>query len=175
MSVLVLAEHDNRELKPATLHTVTAARALADEVHLLVAGSGCDAVAQAAASVEGVTKVRICDAEHYAHALAEPLAALLASLAADYGYVLAPATTFGKNVLPRVAGTMFAILAASRFVSLVYIGISGMQVGNTTGFDFAYVNDLLFGWGLILAFILAGLALYGEKGVFVRQTKMGRR
>lgn len=106
MSTLVLAEHDNRELKRATLNTVTAATQLDDDVHVLVAGSECRPVAEAAARVKGVSQVKIVDDPSYEHALAEPLTALLTGLAKNYGYLLAPATTFGKNVLPRVAALL---------------------------------------------------------------------
>lgn len=106
MSTLVLAEHDNRQLKRATLTTVTAAAQLDDDVHILVAGSDCQPVAEAAARVKGVSQVKIADDPRYEHALAEPLAALLTGLAEKYGYLLAPATTFGKNVLPRVAALL---------------------------------------------------------------------
>ncbi|MEQ8964318.1 MAG: FAD-binding protein [Azospirillaceae bacterium] len=106
MSILVVAEHDNATLKPSTLNTVTAARALGDDVHVLVAGHGARAVADAAAAVEGVAKVRFADAEAYAHPLAEALAPLVVALAGDYSHVLAPASTFGKNVMPRVAALL---------------------------------------------------------------------
>ncbi|MGF1612668.1 MAG: electron transfer flavoprotein subunit alpha/FixB family protein [Gammaproteobacteria bacterium] len=106
MSTLVLAEHDNRQLKRATRNTVTAATQLAGDVHVLVAGSGCRAVAEAAARVKGVCQVKVVDDPRYEHPLAEPLTALLANIAAGYDYILAPATTFGKNVLPRVAAVL---------------------------------------------------------------------
>jgi electron transfer flavoprotein alpha subunit len=106
MSVLVLAEHNNAELAAATLNTITAAGKLSDDVHVLVAGSGCKPVAEALSGVEGVSKVRISDDPRYQHPLAEPLAALLVSLAGDYSHLLAPATKFGKNVLPRAAALL---------------------------------------------------------------------
>ena len=105
MSVLVIAEHDNAELKPATLNTVTAAKTLGD-VTVLVAGSGCAAVGDAAATVAGVAKVLVADSELYANGLAENLAALIVNLSGNYGYILAPATTGGKNVMPRVAALL---------------------------------------------------------------------
>ena len=116
MSVLVIAEHDNAELKPATLNTVTAAAALG-EVTVLVAGSGCAAVAAAAAKVAGVAKVLHAEADIYAHQLAENLAPLLVRLAADYSHLLAPATTSGKNVMPRLA----ALLAVAQISEIVAI------------------------------------------------------
>jgi electron transfer flavoprotein alpha subunit len=105
MSVLVLADHDNAALRPATLNAVSAA-ALLGEVHVLVAGHGCDAAAAAAARVAGVAKVLKADAAHYAHPLAENIAPLVAKLAAGYGHVLAAATTVGKNIMPRVAALL---------------------------------------------------------------------
>jgi electron transfer flavoprotein alpha subunit len=106
MSVLVIAEHSNTELKPATLNAVTAATQIGGDVHVLVAGSGCQAAAEAAAQVQGVAKVLVADAPHYEHALAESLAPLVVKLAQGYGHVLAPATTAGKNVMPRVAALL---------------------------------------------------------------------
>ncbi len=129
MSVLVVAEHDNKSLKPATLNTVAAARQLGD-VTVLVAGSGCRAVAEAAASADGVSKVLLADGEVYAHAMAESLTALILGLASNYGYLLASATTFGKNLMPRVAALLdvaqisdiSGIEAPDTFVRPVYAG-----------------------------------------------------
>ena len=106
MAVLVVAEHDNTSIKPSTLNTVTAATKLGGDVAVLVAGSGCDGAAQAAAKIAGVAKVLVADAPHLAHPLAENLAPLVVKLAKGYSHVLAPATTFGKNVLPRVAALL---------------------------------------------------------------------
>jgi electron transfer flavoprotein alpha subunit len=105
MSVLVIADHDNNVLKPATLNTVTAAAKLGD-VAVLVAGDGCRAVAEAAAKVAGVSKVLVADSPVYAHPLAENLTPLVVGLAADYSHVLAPAMTSGKNLMPRVAALL---------------------------------------------------------------------
>src|SRR5262245_41556555 len=105
MTVLVVAEHDNANLKGATLNAVTAARKIGGPVHLLVAGSGCAGAAAAAAKVAGVDRVRMVDAPHYAHPLAENIAALVVSLAEPYSHILAPATTTGKNFMPRVAAS----------------------------------------------------------------------
>jgi electron transfer flavoprotein alpha subunit len=102
MSALVIADHDNQSLKPATLNTVTAAKQLGD-VTVLVAGSGCQPAADAAAKVEGVSKVLVADAPAYAHPLAEAMTPLVLSLAKDYSHVLHSATTTGKNFMPRVA------------------------------------------------------------------------
>jgi electron transfer flavoprotein alpha subunit len=106
MVSLVLAEHDNKTLKDATAKTVTAAAQLGAPVHVLVAGSDCVAVAEAAAKLAGVEKVLLADDALYAHPLSETLAALILSLAGGYDAILAPATTSGKNVLPRVAASL---------------------------------------------------------------------
>jgi electron transfer flavoprotein alpha subunit len=106
MASLVIAEHDNVHLKDATHKTVTAAAAVCAPVHVLVAGENCAAVAQAAAKIAGVEKVLLADAPAYARQLAEPMEALLLSLADKYDAILAPATTTGKNFLPRVAAKL---------------------------------------------------------------------
>ena len=106
MGVLVLAEHDNKTLKSATLHAVTAAKKIDADVTLLVAGQGCRAVAEAASKVQGVAKVLLAEAPALEHALAEPLAALLVQLAPNYSHILAAATTMGKNALPRAAALL---------------------------------------------------------------------
>jgi len=106
MSILIVAEHDNASLKPATLNTVTAAGQLGGDIAILVAGEGCSAAAQAAAKIVGVTKVLCADSAEYGHDMAENLAPLIAKLAPDYSHVLAPATTFGKNVMPRAAALL---------------------------------------------------------------------
>jgi electron transfer flavoprotein alpha subunit len=106
MPTLLVAEHDNKSLKDATNKALTAAKALGAEIHILVAGHGCKAVADAAAKLDGVAKVWLADAVAYEHALAEPTAALIVALAAPYETVMAPATTSGKNVMPRVAALL---------------------------------------------------------------------
>ena len=132
MPILVIAEHDNAGLKAATLNTVSAAAKLGADIEVLVAGSGCAAAAQAAAQLAGVTKVKVADAAAYAEQGAENLAALLVGLvqAGGYSHVLAPATTYGKNVLPRVAALLdvaqisdiVAIESADTFVRPIYAG-----------------------------------------------------
>ena len=130
MTSLVLAEHDNATLKSATLSAVAAAAQAGGDVHILVAGKGCGDAAAAAAKIAGVTKVRVADADQYAHALAEPLSALIVSLAADYSHLIAPATTSGKNVMPRVAALldvaqisdMSAVVSADTFIRPIYAG-----------------------------------------------------
>ncbi|MFO1155703.1 MAG: FAD-binding protein [Rhodospirillales bacterium] len=154
MSVLVLAEHDNHGLKSATLHAVTCALALGEPV-VLVAGSGCRAAAEAAAKIPGVAKVLLADAPYYEHPVAEALAPLIAGLAPGYSHVLAPATTSGKNVLPRVAALLdvamlsdvSAVVGADTFVRPIYAGnaLATVQSSDkvkvitvrTTGFDAA--------------------------------------
>jgi electron transfer flavoprotein alpha subunit len=121
MSTLVIAEHDNQVLKAATLNTVTAAAQLGD-VTVLIAGSGCGAVAEAAAKIAGVAKVLVADAPAYAHPLAESMAPLVVGLAAGYGHLLAPAMTNGKNLMPRVAALLDVAMLSD---------ISGVENENT--------------------------------------------
>jgi electron transfer flavoprotein alpha subunit len=130
MSVLVLAEHDNSVLKDATLAAVTAAMHLGGDVHLLVAGHGSAAVAEAAAKVAGVAKVLHADDAAYAHALAENMAPLIAGLMSGYDAFVAPATTRGKNIAPRVAAHLdvaqisdiLSVEAADTFTRPIYAG-----------------------------------------------------
>ena len=130
MPILVIAEHDNQNLKAATLNTVTAALKLGADVHVLIAGAGCAAAAQAAAKVAGVTKVLVADAAHYEAQGAENVAELVKGLARDYSHVLAPASSAGKNMLPRVAAQLdvaqisdiVGIEAADTFVRPIYAG-----------------------------------------------------
>ena len=106
MTILVIAEHDHLSLKAATLNTVAAAARIGGEIHVLVAGTACAAAAQQAAGLQGVVKVKVADAAHYQSQTAENLAALVIANASGYTHILAPATTFGKNVLPRVAAML---------------------------------------------------------------------
>jgi electron transfer flavoprotein alpha subunit len=130
MSILVIAEHDNAGLKAATLNTVTAAVKLGGDVDVLVAGSGCAAVATQAAAIAGVAKVKLADAPHYGDQTAENLAALVVAMAAGYSHILAPATAYGKNLLPRVAALLdvaqisdiVAVESADTFVRPIYAG-----------------------------------------------------
>jgi len=130
MTSLVFAEHDNRMLNDVTRVAVTAARQIGDEVHVLVAGEDCRAVAEQAAQIEGVSQVRLAEAGHYAEPLAENLAALLQTIAADYSHILAASTTTGKNVMPRLAGLLdvaqvsdiMAVKAPDTFVRPIYAG-----------------------------------------------------
>jgi electron transfer flavoprotein alpha subunit len=106
VATLLLAEHDNKVLREQTAKAVTAAKALGADVHVLVAGAGCRGVAEAAAKIDGVAKVLLAEHSSFAHMLAEPVAALIVSLAGGYEALLAPATTLGKNIMPRVAALL---------------------------------------------------------------------
>lgn len=106
MSVLVIAEHDNSELKAATLNAISAASQLGGDISVLVSGLNCGAVADAAAKVSGVAKVLLADAAAYEHQLAENIASLVAEIGGDYSHILSPATTTGKNILPRVGALL---------------------------------------------------------------------
>ncbi len=130
MSTLVLAEHDNAELKPATLNAVAAAAALGADIDVLVAGEGCAAVADAAAKVAGVGKVLLADNAAYGHHLAENLSLLIAEIGAGYDNLIAAATTTGKNVMPRVAALLdvaqisdiLSVESADTFTRPIYAG-----------------------------------------------------
>ncbi|MCM2330372.1 MAG: FAD-binding protein, partial [Pseudomonas sagittaria] len=130
MAILVIAEHNNSALAAATLNTVAAAAQIGGDVHVLVAGSGCGAVAEAAAQVAGVAKVLLADAPAYAHQLPENVAPLIVELARGYSHVLAPATTNGKNYLPRVAALLdveqiseiVKVVSADTFLRPIYAG-----------------------------------------------------
>ncbi|MBI4031414.1 MAG: electron transfer flavoprotein subunit alpha/FixB family protein [Proteobacteria bacterium] len=130
MSVLIIAEHDNKSLNAATLPVVSAALKLDRDAHVLVAGSGASGAAQAAAKVSGVAKVLHADDAAYAHSLAENIAALIVTLAGKYSHILAPASFFGKNVMPRAAALLdvqqisdiTGIESADTFVRPIYAG-----------------------------------------------------
>lgn len=106
MSTLVIAEHDGAEIKPHTLNTVAAAQAVGGDVHVAVIGNGCGDAAAAAAKIAGVSKVLHADSADFNNQMAEAVAPMVVALAADYGTVMAPANTFGKNLMPRVAALM---------------------------------------------------------------------
>jgi electron transfer flavoprotein alpha subunit len=136
MAILLLAEHDNAALNVATAKAMTAAKALGGDVHVLVAGNGCRAVAEAAAKLDGAAKVLLAEAPHLANGLAEELAALIVPLAATYAAVVAPATASGKNVMPRVAALLdvmqisdiTAVLSPDTFERPIYAGNALQQV-----------------------------------------------
>ncbi len=118
MTTLFLAKHNNAVLNEATRKALTAANAFGAPVHVLVAGAGCRGVAEQAAKLDGVEKVLLADAPIYEHRLAEPLAALVVSLADPYEHIVAPATTTGKNVMPRVAA-LLDVMQVSDIVKVV--------------------------------------------------------
>lgn len=152
MSVLVIAEHDNAALKPATLNTIGAAKQIGGDIHVLVAGSGCGAVADAAAKAEGVAKVLKADAPELEHGLAENVAPLIVELASGYSHVLAPATTFGKNVLPRAAALLdvqqisdiSAVVDADTFERPVYAGNAVATVKSSDALKLMTVRGTTF-------------------------------
>jgi len=155
MAALVIAEHDNLSLKGATLNTVTAALKCGGEVHVLVAGHNAGAAAQAAAQIAGVAKVLHAEGEHFAHGLAENMAAMVLNLASGYSHILFPATASGKNIAPRVAAKLDVgqisdctkVESADTFERPIYAGnaMAIVQSGDaikvltvrTTGFDAA--------------------------------------
>ena len=130
MTILVIAEHDHASLKAATLNTVAAAQKIGGDIHLLVAGTNCNAAAQEAATLSGVSTVKVADAAHYQSQTAENLTALVIANAAGYSHILAPATTFGKNLMPRVAALLdvaqiseiTGVESADTFVRPIYAG-----------------------------------------------------
>ena len=130
MATLLLAEHDNKVLREQTAKAVTAAKALGSDVHVLVAGAGCRGVAEAAAKIDGVAKVLLAEHPTFEHMLAEPVAALMVSLAGSYDTLAAPATTLGKNIMPRVAALLDVmqiseiskVIAPDTFERLIYAG-----------------------------------------------------
>lgn len=139
MAILVYAEHDNKELKKATLNTVTAASKIGGDIVVLVAGLGCEAVAEQAAKVAGVSKVLCASNAAFEHQLAENVAKLVVSLAGDYSHIVAPATTTGKNFLPRVAALLdvnmltdvTAVIDAETFERPIYAGNAIATVKDT--------------------------------------------
>jgi electron transfer flavoprotein alpha subunit len=130
MSILVIAEHDGKQLKPGTTNTVTAAAKIGGDITVLVAGGQCAAAAQAAAKIAGVKKVLLADAPQYAGAVAENITALVLTIAGQYTHILAPATGFGKNFMPRLAALLdvqqisdiSAVVSADTFVRPIYAG-----------------------------------------------------
>jgi electron transfer flavoprotein alpha subunit len=139
MAVLVIAEHDNKSLNDATRAAVTAASKIGGDIHVLVAGKGASGVAEAAGKLDGVAKVLHADADHLEHPMAESLAALVLSLADGYDAILSPATTTGKNFMPRVAAKLdvmqisdiTAVEGADTFVRPIYAGNAMMTVKST--------------------------------------------
>ena len=130
MTILVIAEHDNQSLKAATLNTVAAAQKIGGDIHVLVAGANCQSAAQQASQLNGVSTVKVADAAHYQNQTAENLTALVIANAAGYSHILAPATTFGKNLAPRIAALLdvaqiseiTGVESADTFVRPIYAG-----------------------------------------------------
>lgn len=130
MGILVIAEHDNQNLKAATLNTIAAAAKIGGDVNVLVAGAACSAVAQQVAAISGVTKVLVVEGAQYENQTAENLANLIVANAPSFSHVIAPATTFGKNLLPRVAALLdvaqiseiTGVVSADTFVRPIYAG-----------------------------------------------------
>jgi len=153
MSTLVIAEHDNSTLNTATLNAVAAAQEIGGDIHVLVAGENCGGVAEAAAKVAGISKALHAESPACANQLAENVAATVVAMASDYSHILAPATTSGKNILPRVAALLdvaqisdiTAVVSADTFVRPIYAGNAMATVQSTdatkvltvrtTGFD----------------------------------------
>ena len=152
MSVLVIAEHDNSSLKPATLNSVAAASALNTDIHILVAGHNCSAVAEAACAVAGVASVLVADQPCYGHQLAENLAPLVAELAANYSHVLAPSTTTGKNLIPRAAALadsqpisdILSVVDGDTFTRPIYAGNVIATVKSNDAIKFLTVRSTAF-------------------------------
>lgn len=155
MAILVIAEHDNSELKSATLNSVTAAAQMGGDVHVIVAGAGCQSVADAAAKIQGVSQVLLAEDACYEHQLAENLSLLVAEAGKDYSHIVAAATTSGKNFMPRVAALLdvaqiseiVRVESADTFDRPIYAGNAIATVQSldavkvitvrTTGFDAA--------------------------------------
>ena len=153
MSILVIAEHDNSELKVSTLNAIAAANEIGNDIHLLVAGSGCNNVAEAAISIQGVQKVLLANKPAYANSLAENVGALVTTIGSNYSHILSPATANGKNFMPRVAAALdvaqisdiSAVISEDTFERPIYAGncIATVQSSDstkvitvrTTGFD----------------------------------------
>ena len=188
MAILVIAEHDNAVLKTATLNAVTAAAKIGGEVHILVAGAACGAVAEQASKVAGVAKVKLADAGHYGDQTAENLAALIVANAGGYSHIIAPATSNGKNTLPRVAALLdvaqiseiISVVDADTFVRPIYAGnaLATVKSGDatkvitvrTTGFDAAAASG-----GSAAVEALAAAADLGQSKLLGRElTKSAR-
>ncbi len=152
MKTLILAEHDNQSLKPATLNAISAGRRMGGEIDVLIAGCDCSAVADSVQGVDGVSRVLIADDERYRHPLAENLSNLVMNIIEPYQALIAAATTFGKNVLPRVAalcdvamiGDVIAIEAADTFVRPIYAGNALETVQSLDAFKVISIRSTAF-------------------------------
>jgi electron transfer flavoprotein alpha subunit len=154
MTVLILAQHDNNAIQPSTLSTVTAAQNLGKDIHLLIAGYKCDNVARSASLIDGVTKILHVDANHYEHFLAEETTPLVVELTKSetYSHILAPATSFGKNLLPRIAALLNVqqisnvskIIDEETFVQPVYTGNALATVRSTSKIKILTIRPTAF-------------------------------
>ncbi|HSH42417.1 MAG TPA: FAD-binding protein [Arenicellales bacterium] len=152
MAVLVVAEHDNSELSESTLHAVSAALEMGGPLEMLVAGSGCEAVAEACAKVAGVERVLLADDPAYEHPLPENLAPLVAKLGKDYSHIVAAATTFGKNVMPRASALLdvsqisdiSAVFSEDTFERPIYAGNALAKVQSSDAIKVVTVRTTKF-------------------------------
>ncbi len=152
MSSLVIVEHDNNEIAAATLHAVTAAQQIGGDIDLLVAGENCADVAEAAAKIAGIATVKLADDAIYAHHLAENLASLIVEAAGSYSHVLAAATTFGKNVMPRASALLdkaqiseiVEVKSADTFVRPIYAGNALATVQSSDSIKMITVRTISF-------------------------------
>jgi electron transfer flavoprotein alpha subunit len=152
MKILVIAEHDEKVLKSSTYHTLTAALELGSDIDILVSGENCQSVCAEAAKCHGVKRVLSAEAKEYAHQLAENTAPLIASLAPSYTHILAPATTFGKNIIPRAAaltnvamvGDVIKILAPDEFIRPIHAGNALATVQTLDAIKFLTIRSTAF-------------------------------
>jgi electron transfer flavoprotein alpha subunit len=152
MSILIIAEHDNSSLKPATLNSVTAAQEIGGDIDILVAGSGCQAVAEQAAQVAGINKVLVADDAAYNNTLAENVAPLIAEVGTGYSHILATATTTAKNIMPRAAALLdiqaiseiSAVISADTFKRPIYAGNVIATVQSSDGIKLLTVRGTAF-------------------------------
>ncbi len=150
--ILVIAEHNNQSLSIATAHAVSAAQQIGADIHVLVAGHGCDAVAKQASGISGVAKVLVSDAAYYAWPLAENIAPLIASIAKNYSHVLAAATTTAKDILPRAAALcdmsqvseIIQVISPDTFLRPVYAGNALETVASSDSIKFITVRQTAF-------------------------------
>jgi electron transfer flavoprotein alpha subunit len=152
MKILLIAEHDNKTLKQANLHVLTAAQELGTDIDILVIGNQCDSIVQQAKNLPGIKQVIVANANDYAHQLAENSAPLVAFVAANYQYILAPASSFGKNLLPRVAALLdvamiadvIQIISADTFVRPIYAGNALATVQTTDAIKLLTIRTTAF-------------------------------
>ena len=152
MSILVIADHNNEKILPATLNAVAAAGEIGGDISVLVAGSGCDAAANAAAEIAGVSAVLVADAGEYTYGLAENVAPLISGIASNYSHILAPATTYGKNIMPRVAALIdtvqisdiIKVVDAATFQRPIYAGNALATVSSNEAVKIITVRSTAF-------------------------------